>query len=65
MLPFGEATSPEATTVPAGMGVIIGLGNAALTGPGVAGWESTGFGVEVGVDGGGVGSSVAHAGACE
>jgi hypothetical protein len=36
MLPFGEATSPEATTVPAGIGLIVGLGNDALVGPGVA-----------------------------
>ena len=34
MLPFGEATSPEATTVPAGIGTMVGAGKAALTGPG-------------------------------
>jgi hypothetical protein len=54
MLPFGEATSPDATTVPAGIAEIVGLGNAALAGPGVAGWERAGFGVSVGVDGVGV-----------
>jgi hypothetical protein len=60
MLPFGEATSPDATTVPAGIVVIVGLGNAALTGPGVAGCERAGFGVSVGVEGGGVGLLVAE-----
>jgi hypothetical protein len=58
MLPFGDATSPDATTVPAGMGTIVGLGKAALTGPGVATCEIAGLGVAVGVGGGAVGVPV-------
>lgn len=48
MLPFGEATSPCATTVPRGMEVNVGLGSGVLTGPGVAACEIAGSG---GVDG--------------
>ena len=61
MLPFGDATFPDATTVPAGIGTIVGAGRAALTGPGVAGCEMAGSGVVVGVVGHGVGTWVAAA----
>lgn len=49
MLPFGDATSPSATTVPAGTGVIVGLGSGVLAGSAVAGRESAGLGVADGV----------------
>jgi len=49
MLPFGDATSPSATTVPAGTGVSVGLGIGVAAGPAVARCEIAGFGVSVGV----------------
>lgn len=49
MLPFGEATSPSATTVPAGTGVSVGLGIGVAAGSAVARCEIAGFGVSVGV----------------
>jgi hypothetical protein len=41
MLPFGDATLPSATTVPAGTGVSVGGGAGGLVGVGVAVVAST------------------------
>jgi len=49
MLPFGEATSASATTVPAGTGVNVGLGADAPPGSGVAACDCAGSGATDGV----------------